>query len=553
MLMITILTACGGSSSSPSSGFSVSPATASVPAGSTQQFSTSGGSGGTVTWSVNGVNGGNSSTGTITSGGLYTAPSVPPTTQPLTITANDGSSSATAQVTVTYSDKSLNGPFIFDFSELQSGNTTNVVGLITADGNGNITGTEDVNGPNGLFSAVAVTGQYSLSSNGMGTITINGGSAGTLSLNLALIQGAAEGYLTDASSGAQGGGNLYPQAGQVSNASALNGNYGFDFEASGLASNDNGIGILNFSSSSITGTNFDENNSGTYTLYNTVLGSYTVGSGNRGSLTLTLGNSTYHYVFYAISAQQLELICTDSGCNSTAELNAQTTQAVTSGKYVMLSIGNGTGQTPDGWMATGTVTPTSATTGSMSNLTQFENFNGSNLSLTNAATYTLQANGRGMTTITTPNGARNFAFNVVAASYWNLLETSTGFGNISGFTVMAQSTASLVAGQYVFITVNQVPSSSSTGSIQGILQINASGQVTGQLSINSNGTITASQVTGSITPQAIAGIYDMTLNLGGGQTANYVLALAGPGGLLVLRTDATVVGAGDLLIQYQTQ
>jgi hypothetical protein len=84
----------------PSVTIGVSPSTATVPAGTTKQFTASGG---TVTWSVNGVAGGNSTVGTISSSGLYTAPAVVPSgavTVKATSTANT-SAAATASVTVT--------------------------------------------------------------------------------------------------------------------------------------------------------------------------------------------------------------------------------------------------------------------------------------------------------------------------------------------------------------------------------------------------------------------------------------------------------------------
>jgi uncharacterized protein (DUF1501 family) len=57
----------------------VTPATATVPGASTQQFAvkTSDGSNPAITWTVNGVAGGNSATGTISATGLYTAPEFP--------------------------------------------------------------------------------------------------------------------------------------------------------------------------------------------------------------------------------------------------------------------------------------------------------------------------------------------------------------------------------------------------------------------------------------------------------------------------------------------
>lgn len=80
----------------------VSPATATVPAGTTQQFAAT--VAGTpnfgVTWSVDGTVGGNSALGTVTSNGLYTAPS---TSGQHTVSASsvlDTGSMGSAQVTV---------------------------------------------------------------------------------------------------------------------------------------------------------------------------------------------------------------------------------------------------------------------------------------------------------------------------------------------------------------------------------------------------------------------------------------------------------------------
>jgi uncharacterized protein (DUF1800 family) len=101
VLAVCIWTGCGAvsngnsSNSTPSSGVNVTPVTASVRAGGTQQFAATvvgTGSSGTpvsqgVTWSVNGVAGGNASLGTITSAGLYTAPPSLPSPNPVAVSA----------------------------------------------------------------------------------------------------------------------------------------------------------------------------------------------------------------------------------------------------------------------------------------------------------------------------------------------------------------------------------------------------------------------------------------------------------------------------------
>ena len=84
----------------------ISPASATVAAGGTQQFTATveNASNTAVTWQVNGVTGGNATAGTISSSGLYTAPGAVPSPAAVTITAvsqADATKSASAQVTIT--------------------------------------------------------------------------------------------------------------------------------------------------------------------------------------------------------------------------------------------------------------------------------------------------------------------------------------------------------------------------------------------------------------------------------------------------------------------
>jgi len=99
-----------GSASQPASpsgvAVTISPAAQSVAVNATQQFTASvtGNTNTTVAWSVNGTAGGNSTLGTISNAGLYTAPAVIPTPNPVTVKATsaaDATQFASATVTVT--------------------------------------------------------------------------------------------------------------------------------------------------------------------------------------------------------------------------------------------------------------------------------------------------------------------------------------------------------------------------------------------------------------------------------------------------------------------
>jgi hypothetical protein len=92
-------------SPSPSISISIAPGAANVRAGATQAFSATvtGTSNQNVSWRVNGAAGGSASTGTITAGGIYTAPATLPNSSSMSVTATaaaDSSASATSEVTL---------------------------------------------------------------------------------------------------------------------------------------------------------------------------------------------------------------------------------------------------------------------------------------------------------------------------------------------------------------------------------------------------------------------------------------------------------------------
>jgi hypothetical protein len=109
----------------------VAPITASVPTGGEQVFmvsiSATGGAAAGVTWSVNGIAGGNSTVGTIATTSattaLYTAPSAPPSPPTVTVTAAiaaDGSKSGNASVTITCAATNTISPLLTSVSLGQS-------------------------------------------------------------------------------------------------------------------------------------------------------------------------------------------------------------------------------------------------------------------------------------------------------------------------------------------------------------------------------------------------------------------------------------------------
>lgn len=110
----------------PAVSVAISPTSATVQAGHTQQFAgtVTGTTNTSINWQVAGITGGNSTVGLISSNGLYTAPAAVPATNPVTVTARsayDTTAAANAAATVTASTTS-NGK---DFYVSTSGSDSN--------------------------------------------------------------------------------------------------------------------------------------------------------------------------------------------------------------------------------------------------------------------------------------------------------------------------------------------------------------------------------------------------------------------------------------------
>jgi hypothetical protein len=174
-------------------GLAVSPATATVPAGGTFQFSALLNSiaDANARWSVSSTSAGNiGSIDPIT--GLYTAPPSPPPGATITITATDSTvnpaATATATAKIVFSDQSLNGPFAFSYTGNDQSGFLAVAGRFVADGNGHIvSGIEDVDS----FSAAGsskfqISGTYKVGPDGRGSILLNPGVSGAGTLQFAL-------------------------------------------------------------------------------------------------------------------------------------------------------------------------------------------------------------------------------------------------------------------------------------------------------------------------------------------------------------------------------
>lgn len=366
-------------------GLAVSPPSASVPAGGSQQFSALlNGSPVGASWTLSSSSGGN--LGSIDSTGLYTAPAYPPPGNSLTITASVPGSNgtpvtATATVTVVYSDHTLSGPYAFSYTGNDSSGFFAVAGSFVADGNGKIvSGVEDIQSSlTGVLTAVPIidTSTYSIGSDGRGTALVNT-RRGTNTWRFALSTNQ-HAQMTRFDANTTGGGTIDQQSlnGLTNSASVISGRYAFAALGVDSAPNYNPLGMagefLANGSGGIPNTNaiLDVNdngisNSGTVTKEDTTLnGSYEFDSVNAGTGrgTLTLQSSTIGtganarlFAFYTVGTatnsnvvSQLHLVEIDgapptppAGATFTAgdAYLAATTPSLASANYVFTAGGN---------------------------------------------------------------------------------------------------------------------------------------------------------------------------------------------------------------------
>ena len=308
-------------------GLSVNPTTALVPAGSTFQFGAifDNQNVTTVAWSVAPVAGVN--VGSISSAGLYTAPPFPPPGGTVTISAVQGTVTAMAVATIAYSDASLRGPFSFSYSGNDKTGFIAAAGSFQADGAGHIvTGVQDQTGfTSGAATAVPISGTYTVTPDGRGTISLNSGSGqGTINTLQFVLSTNQHGLLTRFDAGFTGSGTLDQQNVDAlsGSTSVVSGNYVFRVAGADTAFHPLGIAGRFISPGTGTipnsGAVLDVNDNGTISASDTTLaGSYAFdptfpGSG-RGTLTLSSTHSgSIKYAFYVVDSTHLRIVESDA-------------------------------------------------------------------------------------------------------------------------------------------------------------------------------------------------------------------------------------------------
>ncbi len=512
--VLSLLLACGSGNSSQINNPTISlvtPISSVVAAGSTLQLRAivSGSSNTTVLWFVNNIPGGNSTVGTITPQGLYTAPNLPTNNGSVIISASPQAYpvvSTSVVIGITFASMSLSGNYVFTLNGLQAGSPMVTAGSFTANGDGTISnGIEDINAASGIATGLPFTGSYIVNANGQGIATFTS-SQGSVSLGFTLNnQGQAVIMSTDPNTVASG--TFFPQLSTALSLTSLNAPFVFNLSGSNPSGTlVSSVGTFVTDGSSNFSYAEEDVNAGVTTVHHAFTGSYSLGTNGPGTGTASFTDAagTAVYDFYIVSPTQFQFIEVDSsGLLSGTVFEQQSVDSTTAlyGSYVYYvsgAVGNADYGVAGGFstdpLNSGNII---AGTNDINELGALA----SNSSLTGS--FTTSSHGRGTISLSGINGVTNYVYYFISPSTAFVLTTDPAvnasgqlFSQFGGF-----GTASLT-GFYTYTLTTPATVTPPTTAV-GLLNFNGAGAIAGYANINNDGTLSGQQaVTGtiSITP-----------------------------------------------------
>jgi hypothetical protein len=545
-LILAVLAACGGSSSSTSTTkvtLAISPTSASVTTGLTQQFTitATNTTNTAVTWSVNGVAGGTQTVGFISSTGLFTAPSNVPNPAAVTVTATsqaDTSVTISAQVTIiapatataplTVSPNPVTMPAggIQTFTATVSGNPIAVNWTL-----------------NCQSAAVGACG--TITTAGVYTAPASPPPGGNVSLSAAAKD------------------NSVPPAGAVITVQfspgTLNGKYAFTLSGQNAGASYVAAGSIGFDGNgAITGGTVDINSGGVASTATIISGTYHVGTDGRGNATVVTSGGTVNWQFALVNHSRAFVERFDSGVQSASGVldlqdASQFTLAGITGNYAFNLSGANAGNQPGSLAMAGAFASNGA--GVISGGALDVNSAGSpSAGLSLAGAYLApDTSGRGTMTLNSTFGPQNLVYYVVDATHVKVVETDAGAqlaGDIYKQPAGPFANAS-VRGGFVFALLG----STSAGAFGegGVLTLDGTGNVssaTSTIDINAHGNPQNSlAVSGTYNvADATTGRTTATLTVGG-STLLYAFYPQINGALSMVEIDTSNVVAGRALLQ----
>lgn len=404
-----------------------------------------------------------------------------------------------------FSNTDFNGTYVFSILGADQNGELAIAGAITACGcsNGSISaGTVDLTDSSGASGPIAITTNgsgYSVNKDGTGTFKLALPlSSGSIQYQFAFaLTDAAHGVISEYDENGSGSGTIDLQQ----SPGLSNGSYAFSL--SGTTNEEvageeepvslGGVGAFTLSSSSLTGTD-DFNLDGTIYSDESLTGSISAGSGTtQGSAAFASANfATQNFDVYAIDANHLKLIETDSNAVFVGDLFSQTAATMPSGNLSFTMSGlDGTGNP----LAVGG-TFTSDGSANFGSGTEVINDNGNITTSTSPFSGTFPAGntyGRFAVAMAGFVGGTNFAAYPSSGGLLMLeIDSSAiGFGVSEGVAMTQNSPAGVAASQgYALNLTGGLTSASGGGELDQIAQFNtgSSNLSSGTVYFNEGGT-----------------------------------------------------------------
>ena len=486
----------------------------------------------------------------------------------LTFSLGCGSSSSGPTPQGNFSNASFSGPYAYQLSgfDLNTGNPYSRAGVLTADGNGGITaGTDDLT-EGSLVSSGIVSGTYSVSNDGTGTIALTLGSGSTVQWAIT-IQSSSKVYIVETSTTPSG--TLTPFTGygvaELQNSAAFvapTGTFAFKCHAEAIGgtsiSPNSAVGAIALSGGVGTGAE-DVNILGSGLVPNATVTNAVFNppdSFGRGTASITesvFGTTTF--VYYVVDANNLRTLISSPGTIGLGRYELQSgtfSNATFAGNYAFGSRGD----TANNLLGAHTVGVFSAD--GAGNISSF------NFDAMRDGTLTSNGNFSGNTYAVASNGRVAVALNSGAATqvYW-LVNNTRAFFLASDPTSAVDGTADLqngsgfsnssVNGQFAFLNDGVQLGGNPLGIVNfydrvATLQFNGSGGLTFNEFINVSGNAS--------TPGFLSGSYSTSSNgrmtgkiNGSGNNVNLVFYLVSGQQAYMLQTDADFEVDGMMQLQ----
>ena len=518
----------------------ISPTSAVVAVNSQQQFraTVAGSTNTSVDWSISGAACSGSSCGSITSGGLYTAPSSIPSLATIIIKATsqiDVSQSASAVVSIVANQNSkLLGQYAFQLTGFDVNGAYQAVGSFTADGNGNVTsGTEDVNRTLGPATDVAFTGTYQVKGDNRGTLTLSN-AIETQTFSLALNAAGTGGrFIEFDDSGIRGSGVIEQQDTTAFNLAALKGPYVLSLVGNNSSRTRIGaLAIFDFDGSGdIVGGSMDVNDGGTILpTFASFQGIYRVDGTGRGIVNLSIpgfADGALQFAFYAVSANKLLLVSTNQLSSSnpilggTAELQSGAPYLTSSfNGATVFSLGGESGNIPQ--VLVGRIT----FDGVSQPLVEFDQNTGGTIATGNVLTgaFSLGLNGSGTLNLDNSNGlTKVWDIYAIGPNHAFLMDASSsevGMGELKPQSIEPPFSNKDIVGTYLIGSGGPLVSTATLYS--GVANFDGINAVTGTEDISLSSALSANQ--------SLKGSYSVSSSLNNGRGT---LILTSPSGATI--------------------